>query len=171
MFDATNINWALYEDGTEFRGMPQATLPNITSITQTLTGAGIGGNVDTAVIGHIESMRLTLNFPTVTKQSIVLAEPRRHNIDLRAAVQDEDTVNGVIVVRAVKNIMVVEPVAHNPGNIAPAARSDGSGEYSVLSWAMYIDDEQTLDIDPLNMRFFVNGVDYLASVRKALGRQ
>lgn len=41
----------------------------------------------------------------------------------------------------------------------------------MLSWAMYIDDEQTLDIDPLNMRFFVNGVDYLASVRKALGRQ
>ena len=171
MFDATNINWALYEDGTEFRGMPQATLPNITYLTQTLTGAGIGGNVDVAVIGHIEAMRLTLNFPTITKQSLVLAEPRRHNIDLRAAVQDEDTVSGKIVTRSVKNIMVVEPVAYNPGNIAPASRSDGSGEYSVLSWAMYVDAEKTLDIDPLNMKWFINGVDYLAPVRKAIGKQ
>ena len=101
----------------------------------------------------------------------MLAEPRRHNIDLRAAVQDEDTVSGKIVVRTVKNIMVVEPVAYNPGNIAPASRSDGSGEYSVLSWAMYIDDEKTLDIDPLNMKWFINGVDYLAPVRKAIGKQ
>lgn len=33
--DQSTINWAVYEDNTEYAGMAQATLPNLTALTQT----------------------------------------------------------------------------------------------------------------------------------------
>ena len=55
------------------------------------------------------------------------------------------------------------------GGVEPATPSAGSGEYAVRYWATYINNERVREIDPLNMIFYVNGVDYMAQVRKALG--
>ena len=88
--DQSTINWAVYEDNTEYAGMAQATLPNLTALTQSISGAGIAGNVDAVILGHFDAMSMTLNYRTMTEQAVRLSEPRRHNIDLRYAVQDED---------------------------------------------------------------------------------
>ena len=45
-FDESVINFAVYEDGVEYVGMAGVTLPNLSAIVQTLSGAGIAGNVD-----------------------------------------------------------------------------------------------------------------------------
>lgn len=37
-------------------------------------------------------------------------------------------------------------------------------------YATYIDGKKKLEIDPLNYIYYVNGKDYLADVRKALGK-
>ena len=171
MFDVANVNWALYEDGSEYKGMASATLPTASMLTQTLSGAGIAGEVNSPIIGHTSAMSMTLNFKTTTKQNVSLSAPRRHNIELRAAVQDEDPVNGVIAIRAVKHILAVEPTSHSEGNVGPATSNDGSGEYAVFYWATYIDGEKVREIDPLNFIHVIGGVDYLADVRKALGKE
>ena len=106
---------------------------------------------------------------TVTDQSVKLSEPRRHTIDLRVAQQDEDVVAGKVVVRAVKHILVVIPKSDKGGSVAPAAPSNGSGEYAVRYWATYIDGKKVREVDQLNFICYVNGTDYLADVRKALG--
>lgn len=51
----------------------------------------------------------------------------------------------------------------------PAAPSNGSGEYAVRYWATYIDGKKVREVDQLNFICYVNGTDYLADVRKALG--
>lgn len=169
-FDESVINFAVYEDSVEYVGMASVTLPNLTSITQTLSGAGIAGNVEVPVLGHYDVMTLGLNFRTTTAQSIKLSEPRRHNIDLRAAQQTEDTVTGTVKVQNVKHVLVVVPKTETGGSIAPASPTNGSGEYSVRYWATYIDGVKVREIDPLNYICIVNGVDYLADVRKAIGK-
>lgn len=169
-FDESVINFAVYEDSVEYVGMASVTLPNLTSITQTLSGAGIAGNVEVPVLGHYDVMTLGLNFRTTTAQSIKLSEPRRHNIDLRAAQQTEDTVAGTVKVQNVKHVLVVVPKTETGGSIAPASPTNGSGEYSVRYWATYIDGVKVREIDPLNYICIVNGVDYLADVRKAIGK-
>lgn len=169
-FDESIINFAVYEDSVEYVGMASATLPNLSGIVQTITGAGIAGNVEAPVLGHYDAMTLGLAFRTQTEQSVRLSEPRRHTIDLRAAVQDEDTVAGSMVVRAVKHILVIIPKAETGGNVAPASASDGSGEFAVRYWATYIDGTKIREIDPLNFICYMNGTDYLAEVRTALGK-
>ena len=110
--DQSTINWAVYEDNTEYAGMAQATLPNLTALTQSISGAGIAGNVDAVILGHFDAMSMTLNYRTMTEQAVRLSEPRRHNIDLRYAVQDEDPVAAAVQVRAIKHILVVIPKTH-----------------------------------------------------------
>ena len=44
-FDESVINFAVYEDGVEYVGMATATLPNLSAIVQTLSGAGIADTV------------------------------------------------------------------------------------------------------------------------------
>lgn len=168
--DQSVINFAVYEDSVEYMGMAKATLPNLSSLVQSISGAGIAGNIEAVILGHFDAMTLGLSFRTVSNQSIRLSEPRRHTIDLRVAQQVEDTVAGAVTVQSVKHILVVIPKTDNGGNIAPASPSDGSGEYAVRYWATYIDGKKVREIDPLNFKCEVNGVDYLASVRKALGK-
>ena len=168
--DQNIINFAVYEDGREYVGVAKATLPDLVALTQTISGAGIAGNIESVVIGHFEAMSLTLNFRTMTKESTRLSEPRRHNIDLRVAQQSENTAKGIIEVGKIKHIFVVVPKSDKGGNVAPASQSDGSGEYAVRYWATYIDGEKVREIDPINFKCEIDGVDYLAPVRSALGK-
>lgn len=92
--DETVIGFAVYEDATEYIGISEVTLPEISNITEEISGAGIGGKIESVILGAIEAMSLTLNFRTVTNNAIKLHEPRQHNIDLRAAQQQKDTVKG-----------------------------------------------------------------------------
>ena len=169
-FDEAVIIFAVYEDGVDHLGIASATLPNLAAIIQTDSGAGIPGNVEAPVLGHYDAMTLGLNFRTTTEQGVRLSEPRRHNIDLRAAQQIEDTVSGTIKVQNIKHIMVVIPKTETGGSIAPASPTNGSGEYAVRYWATYIAGARVREIDPLNFICFINGTDYLADVRKALGK-
>ena len=169
-FDESVINFAVYEDSVEYVGMAGVTLPNLAAIVQTLSGAGISGNVEVPVLGHYDVMSLTLNFRTTTEHSVRLSEPRRHNIDLRMAQQIEDTVAGEVKVQSIKHVLVVVPKTDTGGTVAPAAPTNGSGEYSVRYWATYIDGAKVREIDPLNFICEVNGVDYMADVRKAIGK-
>lgn len=169
-FDESVINFAVYEDSVEYVGMAGVTLPNLAAIVQTLSGAGIAGNVEVPVLGHYDVMSLTLNFRTTTEHSVRLSEPRRHNIDLRMAQQIEDTVAGEVKVQSIKHVLVVVPKTDTGGTVAPAAPTNGSGEYSVRYWATYIDGAKVREIDPLNFICEVNGVDCLADVRKAIGK-
>lgn len=168
--DQTVINFAVYEDATEYYGMAKITLPDITNLTNSISGAGISGNYDAVTLGHIEAMAMTLNFRIVTASAIRLAEPRRHTIDLRAAQQSEDTASGSILTSHVKHVVVLTPKKLSLGTLAPSAAADVSGEYSVSYLATYIDGKKVLEIDPFNFIYYVNGTDYLSDVRKALGK-
>lgn len=168
--DQSVVNFAIYEDSIEYEGMAQVTLPDVTMLTQTVSGSGIGGNIEAVIMGHLDAMTLGLNFRTTTPQSVKLAEIRRHQIDLRVANQYEDNINGTIDVHSEKHVMVVIPKSTKSGTIAPATPANGSGEYVVRYWATYLDGKKVRELDPTNFICYINGTDYLAAVRKALGK-
>lgn len=89
---------------------------------------------------------------------------------MRAAQQSWDNSTGRYVQQAVKHVLVVSPKKFAPGKLAPASSAEASGEYPVTYYATYIDGKKVLEIDILNFIYYVNGVDYLEDVRKALGK-
>ena len=168
--DETVINFAVYEEGTEFLGMAEVTLPEISNLTNEVKGAGINGTFESVARGHLEAMSLTLNFRTLVKSAIKLLEPRNHQIDLRVAQQSTENTSGNTDVTRVKHVLIVRAKKLSPGKVAPATPADASGEYAVTYWATWIDGEKVLEIDILNFIYFVNGTDWLEDVRKALGK-
>ena len=166
----TTINFQVYENAVEYYGMAELGLPEISNITNEVKGAGISGTFESVVLGHLEAMTLSLNFRTLVRDAIALLEPRDHQIDCRVAQQDKDTVSGQTKVVSLKHVFVCKPKKLSPGKVAPASPADASGEYAVTYWATFIDGVKTLEIDILNFIYFVNGKDYLADVRKALGK-
>lgn len=164
------IDFEVYEDAKNFIGISQATLPDVTFLTQTITGAGISGNVDAVLTGMVDAMKLSLNFRSATDAAVSLMAPKRHNIDLRVAEQNWDTSAIAKTISADKYVMVVIPVTTKPGSVAPASAADASGEYSVYYYAGYRDGKKLWEIDPWNYICNINGVDYMKDVRKALGK-
>ena len=164
------LDFFVYEDGRTLIGVADAGLPDIAFMSASLTGAGVGGTVDTPLAGMLEAMTLTLNFKSVTDSAVDLASPKKHNITIMAAGQDWDTVDVDKVIWADRYELVVFPKNMKGGTIAPAAQSDASGEYAVYYFAGYKDDEKRFEIDQFNQICNINGVDHMAAVRRALGR-
>lgn len=170
MYDSAVVNFAVYEDGKEYIGTAKATLPELNLLTQSHSGAGIAGNIEDVIMGHIDAMTLGLEFKTLSDNAFRLAEMRYHDIDLRVAQQEEDPVTGTIKVRAVKHFLRVIPKKTGGGGVAPASAADVSGEYAVRYWKTTIDGVKKQEIDPLNFICDINGTDYLADVKTALGK-
>jgi hypothetical protein len=168
--DELVINYAVYEDAIEYMGTTEATLPDLEYMTETLSGAGIAGETEEIIIGHLSAMSTTLNFRTVGKGAVKLLEPRVHKIDLRVAQQQMNMRTSETEVAAVKHIMKVKPKKTALGKVASASTADVSGEYAVSYYAMYLEGKKVTEVDPLNFICIINGVDYLKAVRKALGK-
>lgn len=169
--DEATIGFSLFEDSVEFMGIVEANLPELVNIMQSVEGAGINGKYESPILGQIEPMTLSLSFRSATASAIKLAEPRRHNIDLRAAVQQQDPTKGIIKVAKATHSLVVVPKKLSIGKLATATTSGANGEYSVMYYAYYIDGLKMMEIDPLNYIYYINGQDNRwEEIKKALGK-
>ncbi len=167
--DETVINFKIYEDANEYYGLAQAKLPEVKTLTNMISGAGMSGNYDAPTLGHVDAMKMTLNFRTPTPAAIRLTEQRIHVLDFRVAQQGADTATGAIQVTGVKYILKVEPILFNPGNVKPATVADASGEYSVSYFAGFFDGKKFMEISIFDFIYFMSVKDYLEPARLALG--
>lgn len=164
------IDFEVYEDSVDLVGVAKVTPPDIEFLTASITGAGITGTIEAVLIGMMNAMTTTLNFRSVTDAATKLMSPKKHQLDIRVAEQYWDTVAVEKEVWADKYVVVVVPKKTSIGEIAPASAANVSGEYTTYYYAGYKDGECLWEIDPFNQKCVVGGVDYLADVRKALGK-
>lgn len=164
------IDFTVYENSKELLGVAKAALPNIKFLTQSISGAGVAGNVEAVLKGMVDAMTLGLDFISATDSAVSLASPVAHKIDLRVAEQQWDTVGAKSLVAANKFVMVVIPKTFTVGSVATASAADASGEFAVYYYAAYKNGKQLWEIDPYNYICKINGVDYMKDVRAALGK-
>lgn len=170
-FSETLVNYACYENGKDYVGHADVTLPELVALTQELSGAGIAGNIESVIIGHYSAMSMSINFRTVTHSAVRLMEPRMHKLSLMAAQQESDAATGRLLIKHVKHVVRARPKKYALGKLAPASAADASGEFAVSYYALYIDGVQKIEIDPINFICKVDGKDYMKEVRKALGKK
>lgn len=168
--DQATVNFSVYENIQEYLGIASVTLPSLAWMTQQMSGSGIGGNIEAVLCGMVDAMTLTMNFRQFNEQALSLCSPEVHNITLRVAQQQENTIKGANQIQGVKHTFRMIPKSLSGGNVAPASTGDPSGEYAVRYWKAVVDNKVWIEIDPINMICIINGKDYLAKVRKALGK-
>ena len=59
----TVINFAVYEDKTEFMGIASVQLPDLTALSQQISGAGIAGTIEAIIPGHFEARTASAQQP------------------------------------------------------------------------------------------------------------
>lgn len=163
------INFSVYRDGSEFLGTSDITLPNIEAMTETISGAGIAGEIDSPTLGHFSSMTVTLNWRTVEQSTIRLLRQQAHTLDFRGAMQVLDRSTGTYKSVGIKVTVKAIPKSGNLGNLQPATAMSASNELEVTYIKILVDGREVLEIDKFNFICKIDGVDALAAVRTQLG--
>ena len=155
----------LYRKGTKLVGLTgEVELPAVTMVTDTLEGAGTGGNMDIPVIGLTENIQIP--FMSLTKDLFSLANPgEAEDLTLRGAIQGTDPATGKISYTSIAISMRGTVKEITPGTVKSGGKMESSVTMTLSYYKIALDGETVLEIDKLNNVFVVNGDDVLKEVR------
>ncbi len=163
------INFRVYMNGDDLVGISDVTLPKLEAITETVKGAGIAGEIDSPTIGHFGSMELELNWRTLLQTNVILAKPTGVDLDLRGAIQMNDSATGTLKSVPAKVVVRGLPKSTDLGKLEMGATTDTKNTIEVTYIKVTIDGSDVLEVDKYNYICTIDGTDYLSDVRTALG--
>lgn len=163
------INFRVYAENNDLLGIATVEMPEIAYMTDTVSGAGIAGEVESPIIGHIQSMSAKFSWRTVEKRAMMLAEQKAHLVEVRGSQQIHDASHGIYSSRPVRVTMKLVPKTVSLGSFEVGSTTDTETEFEVLYLKVYVNGEEMLEVDKYNYKFVVNGSDQLSGVRADLG--
>ena len=163
------INYEVYVDGGRCLGTASLELPTLTYMTQTIKGAGIAGEYESPTLGHLQSLEMKLTFRALFDWPVSLMDSRVVQISCRGVMQRYDGVNGVRKHVPVQVDVRGRVKEGNLGKLEPNELTDTEITFECDVISVNVDRIEIFMHDKLNFVNRVNGQDYLASVRLALG--
>ncbi|SFA91551.1 hypothetical protein SAMN05216312_102215 [Cohnella sp. OV330] len=161
--------FSAYRDGTDYLGVVDVTLPSFEALTDTVRGAGIAGEIDSPAVGLFGSMTVTLNWRTVVAEGARLLAPKAHALDFRGNMQTYDIVTGQYNNVGVKVTLRAVPKKFDLGKFDANSTTDTSNDLEVIYIKVVVDTKSIVELDKYNYVYVVDGVDYMADIRKNLG--
>lgn len=159
----------VYGDGDVLFGVADVTLPNIETMSDTVKGAGIAGEIDSPSIGLFGSMTLGFTWRTVTKEAALLMAPGLHSLDIRGNIQEFDETRGEYKQVPLKIFVQGLPKKLEGGKLEQNAAMDAPQEFEVVYYKKTLEGRDLVEIDKYNYVYKVMGIDRLAQVRRNLG--
>lgn len=154
-----------YLDGTKMIGVAaSATLPSVKMKSSTVSGAGIGGEINSPTIGQFESLEQEIEFNVLYSSAVDMLSPLSVvNLTLRAAQQVYDKTGGY----AFKGLRVVEMgrvKEFEPGKVEKGESMGAKVKLELTYLLIENDGKAMLEVDKLNGVYKVNGKDMLAGI-------
>lgn len=163
------VNFNVYNGNDVMLGVAEVELPALEAMTDTISGSGIMGEYESPVLGHFGSMTATFSFRTLTDAGKILLSQKSHELTIRGAQQTQNRATGSIDTQSVRIAMRAMPKNLELGTFAVGSTTDTSMEMEVTYIKIDVAGVTIVEIDKLNMKFEVNGVDLMRGVRDALG--
>ena len=164
------INAKIYYQGsTEMLGAANVELPSLEYITESLSGLGMAGEVETPVVGHFKALSVKFSWNVPNKQAISLLAPTTHHLEVYGSIQHHDAATGELVPLPVKVVLRSLPKKVGIGKTEPAKKMESETELGCSYIKMWLDGDEVLEIDKFNFVCMIMGVDVLEQVRKHLG--
>ncbi|QPA33433.1 phage major tail tube protein [Thermaerobacillus caldiproteolyticus] len=162
-------DFRVYLNGNNLVGIADVQLPSFEHITETIKGAGIAGEYESPTIGHFQSQKVTINWRVLNESVVSLIAPVVGTFDIRGANQILDAATGSYI--KVPCRVLVRGIANKNelGKMEKGSPYDASSEVEINYIKIQVNGKTLVELDKLNYKFEVNGVDYLADIRKALG--
>lgn len=163
------INFRVYNDSKDLLGTADVQLPDIQAMTDSVKGAGIAGEVEVPILGHYSSMQVTINWRTLNGNTMALAKPMAHQLEFRGAVQVYDAGTGKYSIVAQKIVVKAVPKKTGLGKMDSGSGQDSGSEFEVSYIKVWLDGDEKFELDKYNFICKIDGEDFLAEVRTALG--
>jgi len=163
-------NYKTYnDDGGQFIGQSDITLPKLVFEKNDLKGAGLGGSFNLPVSGQVQPMTCTLNFHTNTLQSLQVFTGEGARLRCLSSLQVYDTSKGRYDELPEEIIMNVVSDSQDLGKRENATKAAVVLEFSVLYLVLIFNGTKYWEIDPFNNICIVNGFDLNAKTRQNIG--
>lgn len=160
------INFNLYNELDKIVGVgAEVKLPNFEEMSETITGAGIGGEYESPTPGHFGSQEIEIPFRVLNESALDLMKKRMTTIFLRSAIQELNISTGEIVEKDFKVTIRGLHKGLDCGKAALGKSMEATCKMEVLYMKIESNGNTLLENDKLNMVHVVNGVDQLASIR------
>lgn len=170
MIPDKNLAFRVYnEDDNALRGIATIELPELNLITGTLKGAGIAGEIDSPAKGQFQSMTTTLNWQNLCDDSVKSIKGGVQKYTCYVVRQEYDESDGDIDESGIKVVIRGQFKGFSSGTIDQGTGSEGSTQIETTYIKIYNDDKIFLELDKLNYKYVIDGVDQLATTRNLLG--
>lgn len=163
------VNYNIYLDNDKLIGIKaDVTLPKLEQMTETISGAGIAGEYESAVPGHFGKIETDITFNAVTEDAANLLIPGAKSLVFRASQQSYDVAGGKMNFRALKITMKVLSKGIDLGKLSPGKATETKNTFEVVYIKVEENGKTLLELDKLNFIFIVNGTDVLADIRNQI---
>lgn len=162
-------NFRVYANNVEVLGLTTVELPTFEAMAETISGAGIAGEISDPTPGHFGSQSVKFSGRTATLTAMSAMAPGLQSFDVRSSIQHQDSMGGPIVSQALRVVCGGQFKTFNPGTMEPGKVMGTELELEINSISIFLDGQPVIELDKLNMIYRVNGVDHLAKVRRDLG--
>ncbi len=162
-------NFNVYNDANRIVGTTgEMPLAELKAITATVSGSGILGEYNTAVIGMFQSMQQEIPFRMVDKDFFgMLNTGEQSKVVLRSSVQQRNRETGGTL--STQNMRVVfrgHPTDAKMGTVKKGDLMNASITLELTYILVEIGGVTMLELDKLNSIYKVSGKDLLAEIRK-----
>lgn len=161
------INFNVYNAQNKKLGVATVELPEIEAMSESVSGAGIGGEMEVPIPGHFSAMEMTLKWRTIEKDAITLMKPIGQMLTLRGAQQEYDAGSGYQSTKAIRIVVNATPKTFSLGSFEPNAETDTEQTFGVTVLKIYVAGVLLVEIDQGNMIHYVGGIDYAREIRDA----
>ncbi len=159
----------VYDGGNKLVGVSsEVSLAELKAMTATVSGAGILGEYNTAVIGMFQSMTQEIPFRMINKEYFDLLDASRQSeIVLRSSIQNVNKSSGnTLSTQGMRIVFRGRPGDIKPGQLKQADLMNASVTLELTYILIEMAGEKKLELDKLNEIYIVNGRDLLADIRK-----
>lgn len=141
-------------------------LPEMEAITDTLEGSGVLGEIEDPVTGQFSSMKMKIPFAVLYEDMFsIMNTTKPPQLTLRASMQCMDPSTGETGYYPVKIVVRGKASTSNMGKVVKGKKMEPEVELEILYIKIQINNKTVMELDKLNFKFVLNGVDMLAKIR------
>ena len=155
-------DFRIYDENSDtLYGVAKIELPDFKSITATIKGVGVGGEIEAPVLGQFESLETKLTHNINDKWNLTMVGGRAVALEARAANQYWDSANNNYVMEKVRVVI--------RGRTKPASTTDAENTIETTYIKYEVNGKTLLEVDKYAYKFVVGGTDIMQPIRDALG--
>lgn len=145
----------------------EITLPELSALTDSMSGPGTLGEIEAVAFGHFGSMEMEIPFRQINPSMFKLvSQGPSVNVTMRGAVQERDSETGDVDWWPVRVVVRGANKALSLGKFKQASGTGSSIKLEVSYILIEVNNITELELDKINYTYKVNGKDVLEKLRK-----